>query len=166
MADQRKKLNEVIEEMKRVSESAEEAEPLLSGALYDAVRKAQSTDVDKALEEAGTLAQYGQLTRAQSSERKAAKGIDDLKNGIDKAAEGVLGSETEALRMARAELDRLMKDVDEAGAEKGKPGETQKGQQAAAARLKQRVETSIVCEIALPPDGHPDWNDWARAVAN
>lgn len=132
MADQRKKLNEVIEEMKRVSESAEEAEPLLSGALYDAVRKAQSTDVDKALEEAGTLAQYGQLTRAQSSERKAAKGIDDLKNGIDKAAEGVLGSETEALRMARAELDRLMKDVDEAGAEKGKPGDTEKGQQAAA----------------------------------
>lgn len=37
---------------------------------------------------------------------------------------------------------------------------------AAAARLQARVETSIACEIALPPDGHPDWNDWARAVAN
>lgn len=37
---------------------------------------------------------------------------------------------------------------------------------AAAARLQARVETSIACEIALPPDGHPDWNDWARAVAH
>lgn len=34
----------------------------------------------------------------------------------------------------------------------------------AAARLQQRVETTIACEIALPPDGYPDWNDWARAA--
>ncbi len=37
---------------------------------------------------------------------------------------------------------------------------------AAAARLKQRVAISIACEIALPPDDYPDWNDWARAVAH
>lgn len=37
---------------------------------------------------------------------------------------------------------------------------------AAAARLKERIEASIACEIALPPDDHPDWNDWARAVAH
>ncbi len=34
---------------------------------------------------------------------------------------------------------------------------------AAADRLKQRVEASIACEIALPPKAYPDWNDWARA---
>lgn len=34
---------------------------------------------------------------------------------------------------------------------------------AAAARLKGRVEPSIACEIALAPNGYPDWNDWARA---
>lgn len=37
---------------------------------------------------------------------------------------------------------------------------------AAAARLKQRVAISIACEIALPPDDYPDWNDWARAMAH
>lgn len=36
---------------------------------------------------------------------------------------------------------------------------------AAAARLQERVKRSIACEIALPPDNHPDWNDWARALA-
>ena len=36
---------------------------------------------------------------------------------------------------------------------------------AAAARLRARVEASIVCEVALPPDGYSDWNDWARAEA-
>jgi phage/plasmid primase-like uncharacterized protein len=37
---------------------------------------------------------------------------------------------------------------------------------AAAARLKERVEASIACEIALAPDNHGDWNDWARALAH
>lgn len=37
---------------------------------------------------------------------------------------------------------------------------------AAAARLKERAETSIACVIALPPDDHSDWNDWARAMAH
>ncbi|GIK49876.1 MAG: hypothetical protein BroJett013_25730 [Alphaproteobacteria bacterium] len=36
---------------------------------------------------------------------------------------------------------------------------------AAAARLKERVEPSIACEIALAPNDYPDWNDWARALA-
>lgn len=36
---------------------------------------------------------------------------------------------------------------------------------AAAARLKARAELSVACEIALPPDNHADWNEWARARA-
>lgn len=36
---------------------------------------------------------------------------------------------------------------------------------AAATRLKERVSASIECEIALAPNDHPDWNDWARALA-
>lgn len=34
---------------------------------------------------------------------------------------------------------------------------------AAAARLRARVKTFLICEIALPPNGHLDWNDWAQA---
>jgi putative DNA primase/helicase len=51
-----------------------------------------------------------------------------------------------------AVIDRLIiaADNDEAGL-------------AAAARLKARAQTYIVCDLALPPSGYPDWNDWARA---
>jgi putative DNA primase/helicase len=34
----------------------------------------------------------------------------------------------------------------------------------AAERLKARAQSTIACEIALPPAGHLDWNDWARAM--
>ncbi|HEX8903104.1 DUF7146 domain-containing protein [Vitreimonas sp.] len=36
---------------------------------------------------------------------------------------------------------------------------------AAAERLRTRAQRSIACEIALPPPGFADWNDWARASA-
>jgi phage/plasmid primase-like uncharacterized protein len=35
----------------------------------------------------------------------------------------------------------------------------------AAERLRLRVKGVIACEIALPPNDYPDWNDWARARA-
>ncbi|MFN3465366.1 MAG: toprim domain-containing protein [Terricaulis sp.] len=36
---------------------------------------------------------------------------------------------------------------------------------AAAARLRERVGSSVACEVTLPPDNYPDWNDWARGQA-
>mgnify|MGYP001014980428 FL=1 len=36
---------------------------------------------------------------------------------------------------------------------------------AAAARLKARVQSFIVCEAAIPPSGYADWNDWVRAAS-
>lgn len=36
---------------------------------------------------------------------------------------------------------------------------------AAAARLESRVKHLIATEVALPPHGHADWNDWARATS-
>lgn len=108
---QRENLEKILEEMKQLSEQSESSEPLLSNALHEAVRTAHADGVDKALAEAQENARFGSSKDAQSAERKAAAGIDKLQQGIEKAAEGVLGSETEALRMARSELDRLLKDA-------------------------------------------------------
>ncbi len=63
-----------------------------------------------------------------------------------------------ALNLARFELPAALSrliiaaDNDEAGL-------------AAAHALKARVENDIVCEIALPPDGAGDWNDWLQSRA-
>ncbi len=113
--EQKEALTRLLEQMQQLSEQAESSEPLLSNALHDAVRKAHSDGIDDALEDTKkSLNPYSPITDAQSSERKAAQGIEDLKKGIDRAAESVLGSETEALRMARNELDRLIKEMNEA----------------------------------------------------
>lgn len=126
---QREDLEKLLEQMKQLSEQAEASEPLLSTALHEAVRGAHADGVDKALAETQENTRFGSSQDAQAAERKAAEGIDKLQQGVEKAAEGVLGSETESLRMARAELDRLLKD---AGSEK--PGEGKSPGDAAATK--------------------------------
>jgi hypothetical protein len=61
---------------------------------------------------------YGQRAEAQDAERKANTLMDQLQQGVEKAAESVLGSETEALRMARTELDKLIKEAGQEGQDK------------------------------------------------
>jgi len=112
---QKESLQKLLEEARKLSEAAESAEPLLSSTLYDAVRKAQSGGTEQALDTTRDLAMAGDTGRAQQQEQKAAKGVGELKEGIDRAAERVLGSDAEALRAARKEIDRLLKQVDPEG---------------------------------------------------
>lgn len=147
---QRQELGEVLEEMRELSENAEESEPILSSALYDAVREARMGGIEESLEEARDLTRYDRRELAQESERAAARGLEDLKNDVEKAAEKVLGSEADALRLARSELEDLIEqsreETERLGGESGEepptdlamnetdpnrqPGETQEGQAA------------------------------------
>ncbi len=122
--EQQEKVAGLLEDMKRVSEQAEGSNPLLHRRLYEAVREARTGGLEEHLDEARMQSRYGQRAEAQDAERKAGSLVEKLQQGVDKAAESVLGSETEALRMARAELDKL---IDEAKQEGGKAA----GEQAA-----------------------------------
>ncbi|MBV6497961.1 MAG: hypothetical protein CJBNEKGG_00175 [Prosthecobacter sp.] len=115
--EQQEKVAGLLENMKRVSEQAEGSNPLLHRRLYEAVREARTGGLEEHLDEARMQSRYGQRAEAQEAERKAGSLVENLQQGVDKAAESVLGSETEALRMARAELDKL---IDEAKEEGGK----------------------------------------------
>jgi hypothetical protein len=117
---QRERAGKLMEDMKRLSEQAEGSEPLLHKHLYDAVRQAQAQGLEENLEEAGAQARYGDRTAALDASNKATKSVEQLKTGIEKAAESVLGNENEALRMARNELDKL---IDEAKGGEGKKSE-------------------------------------------
>lgn len=144
---QRENLEKLLEQMRQLSEQAEPAEPLLSTALHEAVRNAHADGVDKALAETQENARFGSSKDAQTAERKAAEGIDKLQKGVEKAAEGVLGSETEALRMARAELDRLLKDAGNDKPNDGKaPGDS-------AAKPGQTPEPKKDGQMANASDG-------------
>ncbi len=107
LGKQQGKLGKLTDDMKRVSEQAEAAEPLLAKELYDALRKTTQAGTGETLEKTQILAQRGYQPQAQKFEEKARQEIDELKTGVEKAAESVLGDEAEALRQARAELDAL-----------------------------------------------------------
>jgi hypothetical protein len=124
LEEQGERVEKLMEEMKRVSEQAEGAEPLLSQKLYDAVRKAHTGGLEENLDETRQYARMGERSLAQDAERKATKAVEELQKGVDKAAESVLGSESDALRMARAELDALINEMKpEAG---GEPADSSK----------------------------------------
>jgi hypothetical protein len=106
---QKKSMEKLLDEMKNVSDQAEPSEPLLSRKLYDTLRDASTSNVDKALETTGELLRRNFLPQARDIERRASQGIDQLRKGVEEAAQNVLGDEAESLRLARQQLDELIK---------------------------------------------------------
>ncbi len=110
--NQQKDLGQLTDKMKSVSEQAEAAEPLLAKELYDALRKTTQAGTSETLEKSQILAERGYAPQAQKFEEKARQEIEDLKTGVERAAQSVLGDEAEALRQARAELDTLREQIE------------------------------------------------------
>jgi hypothetical protein len=106
-------LTNILTQMRQVSEQSEVAEPLLSRQLYDTLRKTEQSKLDNSLEAASQLVQRGFTQQAGQFEERARRGINELKQGVERAAESVLGDETEALRLARAELDALTQQLEQ-----------------------------------------------------
>ncbi|MCL6650060.1 MAG: phytoene desaturase, partial [Chloroflexi bacterium] len=107
LQQQRQRLATLQEQMRRTVEEAETTEPLLAERLYEALRSAEDQGVERALESVQRSLQNGLLRDAVQQEQPAGRGIRQLREGIDRAAEAVLGDETEALRRARQELYEL-----------------------------------------------------------
>src|SRR6185436_6986717 len=63
--------------------------------------------LDQALTAAEELSKRSFLKEAQQFEQRANTQIQNLKQDVERAAESVLGDETEALRMAKRELDAI-----------------------------------------------------------
>lgn len=145
--DQQEKVAKLLEDMKRVSEQAEGNNPLLHRRLYEAVREAKTGGLEEHLDEARMQSRYGQRAEAQDAERKANTLVDQLQQGVEKAAESVLGSETEALRMARTELNKLIKEAGQEGQQ------SQEGQDKPAAEKVDTETRSAQASAKEPKEG-------------
>lgn len=121
VAEQQEKVEELLNNMRELSEQAEQSEPLLHRNLYDAVRKAQTSGLEENLQETRDQLRYGSAADAKEAERQAANAVAELQKGVEKAAESVLGSESEALRVAKNELDKLIQEAQEQ--ERGEKGQ-------------------------------------------
>jgi len=112
LAKQESALTNLLGNMRAVSEQSENAEPLLSQKLYDTLRKADQRRTDNLLDMGSQLAQRGFLPQTSEVERTARTNINELRQGIESAAESVLGNETEALKYAQKELDDLARQME------------------------------------------------------
>lgn len=126
---QQENVEKLLGSLRQLSEQAEQSEPLLHRSLYDAVRKAQTSGLEENLQETREQLRYGSRADAKEAERKAANSVDELQKGVEKAAEAVLGSESEALRVAKNELDKLIQEAQAQAGEKNEaaqPGQNTK----------------------------------------
>ena len=98
LQQQEELLQQIQEQIRDTIERAEPVEPLLAQELYDTYRRTQQDRPEDALRSASRSLRQGFIDDGRREERRAAKGIRDMREGIDRAAEAVLGDETDALR--------------------------------------------------------------------
>lgn len=111
LAEQRRDLKELQDRMQQTIEESEPAEPLLARQLYDTLRETHQQRVDDALNVTQRLLEVGIAAEAGRTMQTAGQGIRNLRQGVERAAESVLGDEAEALRRAQNEVDQLAEEL-------------------------------------------------------
>jgi len=163
---QKEQLNRLVERASRLSEQAENSEPLLSRQLYDSLRKVSQDDAKAVRDARDALLSGGSLSRdlnerlqraqereeggravdvtrellrdgllgeaRQAGERSRGL-VDELRRGVERAAERVLGDDAEQLKLARSELDALADQLQRELATAGAPGSGRPGEERQAA---------------------------------
>jgi hypothetical protein len=160
MAEQQENVEKLLNNMRQLSEQAEQSEPLLHKNLYDVVRKAQTNALEENLQEARDQLRYGSAAEAKDAERKAANAIDELQKGVVKAAESVLGSESEALRVAKNELDKLIKDAEAQAA--GQEAQTVRQVRPARQNRRKHQQARRISKRPRHPPSRPNWRQTRR----
>jgi hypothetical protein len=109
---QEKRLDELMEQIRRTVQDAEESEPLLAKELYEAVRKTTEQKIPDALKVSEQLVDLGVSEDAARASRQAGQGLEQLREGVERAVKSVLGDETAALKRAQSELQDLGHQLD------------------------------------------------------
>jgi len=109
--EQQTQLTQTLDQARQLVEASEEAEPLLSKTLYETLRDLRQSDPEAALRQVARLNRQGLPEEAAHWESQAQAGIDRLQQGVDDAAEHLLGNETAALQLAQSELQELTESI-------------------------------------------------------
>ncbi len=107
LQQQAERVEDLSETMREIVKQSEDTEPLLARTLYDAARELKDKPPEKDLEAEKFLVSRGFMDQAREADKEALKGIEKLREGIEKSADTVLGNELDGLRRAQQEMDRL-----------------------------------------------------------
>jgi len=83
----------------------------LRQSVYDRLRESRRSG-RQSVEVTAELLREGFSDEASNLEERARRSINDLKTGVERAAESVLGDDTEALRLARNEIEELSRQLE------------------------------------------------------
>lgn len=126
LRQQSEQLDQLLNRMRETVQEAEQTEPLMAQELFDTVQNATQRRIDESLEITDRLLDAGIPREAQQSARQAGEGIQQLREGVERAAENVLPNEAEALRRADRELEQLAEQLNQE-IEQQQPGGEQPG---------------------------------------
>ena len=110
---QREELKSIMDQIRQISDDAEDAEPLLSRQLSEAYRQTDSDQIDSLLETTQQLSFLNMAERAAEIEERIHPEIESLETRIEQAAESILGDGIEGLRRARDLLNELSEELDQ-----------------------------------------------------
>ncbi len=113
LSEQQQQLERLLEDMQQTVVDSEDAEPLLAQKLYDSYRKTQQLKAEERLEVTEQLLRRNLGEQARQLAGQSLEDLDGLREDIDRAAEAVLGSEVDSLRLALNQLDTLSRQLDQ-----------------------------------------------------
>src|SRR5206468_1309202 len=107
------------ENLKNVRETQEEllSRRLMTESLSEQLKQSTEHDGAKLLDVASEMLRHDFRRQASDTIQRTRGTIDELKTGVERAAESVLGDDTEALRLAQKELDQLTEQLEREMAE-------------------------------------------------
>jgi hypothetical protein len=111
--EQQEELDQIMEDIRRISDESEIAEPLLSRQLSEAYRQTDQDQLSEMLETTRQLSRLNMVDKAAELESQIHPEIESLEERIDRAAESILGDGVESLRRARDLLDELSEDLNQ-----------------------------------------------------
>jgi hypothetical protein len=152
LEQQKKRLEDLIERMRRTVEEAEVTEPLLAKNLFDTVRKADEQAIPESLKQTEKLADAGFVEEASKSSRHAGEGIGQLRAGVERATRSVLGDETAALRRAQSEVEELANQINREIAQATGKDPSRSGRGDPDSANRQRGENGSPSERERPGD--------------
>jgi hypothetical protein len=114
---------------------------LASRSLLERLGDKSEQDGAKLLETTAELVRQDFLPQASATGQRVRGNLDNLKRGVERGAESVLGDDTEALRLAKQELDQLMDQLQREGTQASGNGQTNQsaGQLASANGQQQKA---------------------------
>ncbi len=112
-SEQQENLEQLMNDLRQITEDSESGEPTLHRKLYDLVRRQNQSDAQENLEIAEELVSRGFLEQAQDMQPGLQASLNELERAVTEAAESVMGDETTALRFAQEELSDLLNELEQ-----------------------------------------------------